>query len=390
MASHPYVNRPASAYWRRAVAGVADRDLDPMNAPPFRISRKDRVATAGSCFAQHIGRYLQAADCTYLVTEPPHPLLNAEAARLTNYGVYTARYGNIYTARQLLQLFARAFGHFTPRENIWCEAGATYLDPFRPSIQPRGFNSERELDIDREQHFRAVREAFETLDVFIFTLGLTEAWASREDGAVFPVCPGVAGGSFSSERHAFVNFGVDDVVADLTTFIEHLRRVNPSAKFILTVSPVPLAATAGDRHVLEATVYSKSVLRVASELVSRHVTNVAYLPSYEIISSGFAGHYFARDKRTVTEEGVVHVMRVFASHFLDASPRSIADRLRRTLGGKPAASQTSVLSDVFRVMCDEEALDALDFDTPETRSVIDEDVVSQTEPVSPHLVTPKP
>ena len=33
--------------------------------------------------------------------------------------------------------------------------------------------------------------AFRDLDVFVFTLGLTEAWVAKADGAVFPLAPGV-------------------------------------------------------------------------------------------------------------------------------------------------------------------------------------------------------
>ena len=41
-----------------------------------------------------------------------------------------------------------------------------------------------------------------------------------------------------------------------------------------------------------------------------------YFPAYEIVAGGFAGDYFAPDRRSVTEEGVAHVMRVFSRHFL--------------------------------------------------------------------------
>ena len=364
MAKHPYADMPDYAFWRRSVAGVAADSIDPVVDVPFKFGARAKVATAGSCFAQHIGRYLKAAGCGYLVTEPAHPLVPEEAARVTNYGVFTARYGNIYTTRQLVQLFERAYGRFEPIEDVWDEGGGVYLDPFRPTIQPRGFNSIRELKIDRERHFRAVRAAFETVDVFVFTLGLTEAWRSTADGAVFPVCPGVSGGVFSRERHEFVNFQVDEVAADLKHFIAGLRTVNPGAKVILTVSPVPLAATAERRHVLTSTVYSKSVLRVAAEMTTRAFPDVAYFPSYELVASGMAGEYFAADKRSVTEQGVAHVMRVFATHFLKgrgASGSSFAQirkKVDSALGVVDEEARTAGLRAAFQVMCDEEALDA--------------------------------
>ena len=56
---------------------------------------------------------------------------------------------------------------------------------------------------------------------------------------------------------------------------------------ILTVSPVPLVATAAGKHVLVATTYSKSVLRVACEEVCQKAADVMYFPSYEIITGNY-------------------------------------------------------------------------------------------------------
>lgn len=364
MTRHPYSDLPDTSYWRRAVGTPAPGALDPVTATPFQIGARTKVAAAGSCFAQHIGRYLKAAGCAALVTEAAHPVMTEAAAIALNYGTYTARTGNIYTARQLLQLIERAYGRFTPQEDIWDEGGGVFLDPFRPTIQPGGFNSQREYDIDRARHFAAVREAFETLDVFIFTLGLTESWRSRVDGAVFPVCPGVSGGRYSADTHEFVNFGVAEVVDDLAAFLQALRAVNPAAKVILTVSPVPLAATAEPQHVLTSTVYSKSVLRVAAEMTVKAHQNVAYFPSYEIVASGFAGNYFAADLRSVTEAGVAHVMRVFAEHYLKGSTAggTFAEIVRKAAapitGVVSAQARAAGLEAAFATMCDEEALDA--------------------------------
>jgi hypothetical protein len=369
MAPHPYSRLPDSAYWRRSVA-QAD-ELDPMTEPPFRFGVKNAIVAAGSCFAQHIGRYLRASGYNYLITEPAHPLVSARAELRLNYGIYSARYGNVYTPRQMLQLFDRAYGRFKPREDVWRESDGMVLDPFRPQIQPGGFNSERELQFDRARHFRAAREAFEKLDIFIFTLGLTEAWRSREDGAIFPLCPGVAGGVFDPSRHEFVNFDVDAIVGDMKAFIARLRDVNRKARVILTVSPVPLMATAEPRHVLVSTVYSKSALRVACEILARQ-QGVAYFPAYEIVAGGFAGDYFAPDRRSVTEEGVAHVMRIFSRHFLKQpfAKLAIGKALDIVTRRPPReAPELQAIEDVFKVMCDEEALDLDSASKPEqTRS----------------------
>jgi hypothetical protein len=359
MTEHPYSSLPNHAYWRRAIANKPVAEIDPVTATRFTIGKSDKVATAGSCFAQHIARHLAGAGFTYFVAEDGHPLIPRGQKAAFNYGVFSARYGNVYTTRQLLQLFDRAFGRFVSHETFWRREDGRYLDPFRPQISPDGFATTAEAATDRAFHLSCVRKMFETLDVFIFTLGLTECFASRQDGAVFPVCPGVSGGVFDPARYHFVNFSVAETTRDLDDFLHRLRHVNPRAKTILTVSPVPLMATAGGQHVLTATTYSKSVLRVAcEEVIARH-DGVDYFPSYEIITGQYhRGRYFGEDLRSVTEEGVAHVMRVFLRHYAAdaASPAATlpAQVIDKTALSEKIIAETAKMVDV---VCDEEALD---------------------------------
>ncbi len=311
MATHPYEMLPAHCFQGEAVA------LDPVARAKFKIGPRDKVATAGSDFAKHIARH---PGLQHLVTEAaPSHITPAEATRL-GYGVYTARYGDIYTSRHLLQLLLRAYGSLVPDELAWTDDNDRLLDPFRPNIQPGGFGSFEELEADRAHHFACVRGAIETMDALVFTLGRTETWASRNDGAVFPVCPGVAGGEFDEAHYQFVNLTVADVVADLETAIWFIRAKNPGAKLILTVSPLPLEATAIDRSVIVSTAYSKSVLRVAAEQVSDAHRNVAYFPAYEIIAGPQArGRFYDESLRDVTAEGVDHMMRLFMDHYAEGN-----------------------------------------------------------------------
>lgn len=355
MTDHPYKSLPDKAFWRRSVAGISPGDVDPVGEFALRITPETRVATAGSCFAQHIARYLGNSGYNYYVAEQGHPILPESMRTKHNYGLFSARYGNIYTARQLWQLFQRAFATFTPQEPVWQVAGDNFVDPFRPTTQPGGFLSPAELEADRQQHFAAVRRMFETLDVFVFTLGLTECWRATADGAVFPLCPGTEGGTFDPERYEFYNQPLDDVIDDLTRFTEALAVINPRAQIILTVSPVPLMATAEPgAHVLSATTYSKSVLRIAAEAMRKRFANTHYFPSYEIITGAFnRGAYFAADLRNVLETGVGHVMGLFMAHVTGGASQTIA---------KPAAqsaelTRLALAEKLVEVECDEVALD---------------------------------
>ncbi|WP_343116080.1 GSCFA domain-containing protein [Ostreiculturibacter nitratireducens] len=353
---HPYVGLPDRQFWKHE-PGIADpAAFDPVSDVPFHIAPEDKVVTAGSCFAQHVARRLSNSGFNHLITEPAPAFVDPDLAERFNYGMFSARYGNIYTTRQLRQLVDRAYGRFRPLAAFWPkDRTERVIDPFRPQIQPEGFVSEAELLADRESHFAAVRSAFENMDVFVFTLGLTECWADVRDGAVFPLAPGVAGGRYRPGEVRFLNFDLEETLADLLAALAAIRAVNPTVRFILTVSPVPLNATMEPRHVYVSSAWSKSVLRLAAERVTRLVPGSVYFPSYEIITAPHVrGRYFGEDCREVLPDGVDHVMRLFFRHFAgegraggEASDGSAATQTREHVAD---------LENCLRILCDEEAI----------------------------------
>ena len=317
---HPYKTLPARAFWRTAVA-QADRDHFPgLYEPRFKITPDTAVATAGSCFAQHIGSYLKLAGCNVCDVEPAPRGMSQKTAQQFGYGVYSARYGNIYTAKQLRQLLEEVSDPAPAPCEVWQRDG-TYLDALRPTIEPFGLTSPEEVRAHRAHHLARLVTLLSEVEVFVFTLGLTESWMDTQSGRVYPVCPGVAGGQFDPMRHEFRNFTCADIVEDLHAIQGLLRRYQPDIKLLLTVSPVPLTATASGEHVLSATSYSKAVLRAAAGQFVQETTETDYFPSLEIITApASGGPWFEDDMRAVRTEGVEKVMLIFfqAHGILDA------------------------------------------------------------------------
>jgi hypothetical protein len=345
--THPYRGLSDEHFWSRSVATPGAHEIDPVVTTSFTIGPNDRVATMGSCFAQHLSRFIQRSGLNYFVPEGGQ-IVDGVDPVVRNFGVFSARYGNVYTVRQALQLLKRAYGEWEPAEAPW-RLGDRWVDPFRPQVEPGGWTSLTGMEADRVEHLAAVRRLFDQTDVLVFTLGLTETWRSREDGAVFPVVPGASGGKFDPADYEFVNFNAAEVSADLLEFADILNAVNPTAKLLLTVSPVPLIATYSEQHVLAATAYSKSVLRVAAAEAEQQHEFVSYFPSYEVITSPAAGgRYFEPDLRSVTDDGVAHVMRVFAKHYFADTPAAVAGGDERILLEFERTSS---------VVCDEEVLD---------------------------------
>ncbi|MBV8634335.1 MAG: GSCFA domain-containing protein [Burkholderiaceae bacterium] len=345
---HPYSDLPERHFWKRFVSNTPWRDLALGGAAKFRLTGDSKIATAGSCFAQHIARYLNRAGHSTYIAETPHPLVVEQGGETDSYKLFSARYGNIYTARQALELFKQAFGLVPMIEDFVTQDGRVY-DLLRPNAVPEGFADLREARADRAWHLSRVRRMFETTDVFVFTLGLTECWYNVEFGHTYPVCPGTARGTYDPERYHFRNLNYREVAADLEGLVIGLREVNPALKLILTVSPVPLVATYTDNDVLVASSYSKSVLRaVCGEIDSRY-NHVQYFPSYEIVSHGASfGQYLASDLREVTERGVAHVMSRFFATFFEGGVPVPANHA----AAAPVAAAPS-MAGLFEVECEE-------------------------------------
>ncbi len=348
--SNPYSNLRDHQLWRRAVSRGEAHLFDPVVNPRFHIAPDARVATAGSCFAQHISRRLREIGFNYYIPEAGDHLPEAERTA-RQYGIFSARFGNLYTTTQLHQLFQEAFGERVPVEQAWRRPDGRYVDPYRQQVEPAGFVCPEDVAADRALHLAAVREMFLNADVLVFTLGLTETWRSKLDGSVFPLAPGVVAGSFDPERHEPINLGVEEVAADLSRFLGQLKAINPGVRVLLTVSPVPLIATFEDRNVLCSTTYSKSVLRVVADMIVRAYDWTDYFPSYEIITGSYAGGlYYEADHREVNRIGVAHAMRCFLKNYTTPDRANIP---------ASAAAPLTVVPKRNGVICDEEAIAAV-------------------------------
>ena len=309
----PFANLPESAFWKTGVAQADPLSVKGLYQRKFKIGAEDRIATAGSCFAQHINGALRMRGYRVMDVEPGPPWLDKPSAGAHGYGLFSARYGNIYTARQLLQLAREAFGEARPSELAW-ERNGRYFDAQRPGVDPEGLDSIAEVRALRDAHLEKVHELFSTMDVFIFTLGLTEAWTDADGKTVFPTAPGTIAGVWDPNRYRFRSFTQAEVMAHVRGFQALIAKHNPGLRMILTVSPVPLTATASGQHVLAATTYSKSVLRAAAGELAAGDEAIDYFPSYEMIASPFSrAAFYEANLRSVRGTGIQAVMRVFFS-----------------------------------------------------------------------------
>lgn len=358
MTDNPYSALPASAYWRSAVAERAAIPDPSWCTPKWQITREDRIATAGSCFAQHIGRHLRASGYRVIDAEPAPMLLPAARHMDHSYGIYSARYGNIYTARQMRQLAEEAFGRSPVSREAWARDGR-YVDALRPTIDPEGHATPEAVHAHRDHHLKRVREVLLDADILVFTLGLTETWEDLETGRALPVCPGTVAGTFDQRRHAFRNLTFREIWDDMVALrsLLHEQRGNRRVRMLLTVSPVPLTATAAGRHVMQATTYSKAVLRAVAGQLTDEFEDIDYFPSFEIVANPWtATTRYARNMRSVLDSSVEMVMRTFMAVHSGTETMPAADRPAKAEGAAAPGADADDLR--MTVKCDEELLDA--------------------------------
>lgn len=362
--SHPYASLPPERFWRTAVAERSAFGIERLWNPKFRVSNRTRIITAGSCFAQHIARALVARGYRWHDAEPAPAQLSPEARRAFHYGTFSFRTGNIYTAKMLVQWLSWAFGESQPPESLWEKAGRFY-DPFRPGVEPGGFVSAAEALASRAVTLAAIRRAVQEAGLFVFTLGLTEAWQDADTGVEYALCPGTVAGRFDAKRHVFVNHKTAAIHAQMAEALRIMRGAQPKLNLLLTVSPVPLTATASQSHVLTATTHSKSVLRAVAGEMAQDMAGVDYFPSYEIITAPtFRGMFYGPNQRSVEAAGVNFVMDSFfrdqAARFApapEAEPETETETAQ-TPNAEPAPDDADDVDAAEDLRCEEEILGA--------------------------------
>lgn len=359
MSKHPYSELPQSAYWAPAVGQCNMFDIADLWSPKFAIRAKDQIATFGSCFAQHISRALIQNGYNWFNAEQGPKQFTDEDNRKFNYGVFSARTGNIYTASLLNQWVNWANGSAQEPDEIWVKDGRVY-DPFRPNVEPQGFESEDEMRRSRTVTINAFRRCLASANVLVFTLGLTESWFNRKRDFEYPLCPGTVAGDFDADTHEFVNQDYNTIRKTLGSAIRAIMALNPKIRVLLTVSPVPLTATMSGNHVLVATMESKSILRAVAGSIARQIPSVDYFPSYEIISAfPFRGTFFESNLRSVNHSGVDHVMKTFFAALAAKGAPAPADAATAARpDAKNPQRKPRVATKDDEVICEEELLGA--------------------------------
>jgi hypothetical protein len=119
-------------------------------------------------------------------------------------------------------------------------------------------------------------------DWCILTLGTAFVFVEKKQQRIVANCHKVPGSQFTRTR-----LSKDEIVLQLSSSIQAIRKINPDIKFILTVSPV--------RHIRDGLVEnqrSKAALLLAVEELTGQHSGVYYFPSYELLLDDLRDYRF--------------------------------------------------------------------------------------------------
>lgn len=300
---------------KNEVAGHGGRLL-PTIYPAFQLAPGEKIFTIGSCFAREIEERLVLAG--YNV---PVKAFQTEADEFPHPGPHLL---NEYNSGTILQRIESVYGGFSYADHMGLEeVKGGYLDLFL-HIHQRPVTLARLLD--RRREIEQVYQNLQDADVLIITLGLVETWFDNLNGCYLNKAPSKESIKSNPGRFCFRRMDVEDVVERMSSCIS-LINANSKKKILLTISPVPIEATFTSSDAILANSYSKSVLRVAAQLLIERFENVQYFPSYEIAISG-GGNSFMDDNVHITEETVDLIMKYLFDNYSQLNSQRLQDSTR--------------------------------------------------------------
>ncbi len=314
---------PASA---RGQFSRGDAFFEVRHTPKWQMNADDVVFTIGSCFARNVEAVLSSKGIAIaqegLGIEPEHFESFDEATGVGGgqKGRVSGGAFNKYTVSSMTHDVRRVLrNEVYPNDGLIELNDGKWFDPHASGLKTAP------LDVALRNR-RILSDAIATVrnaSVIFITMGLSEGWIDLETGLAMNRHPGSLALRSHGSRFQFVNYNHDEIVSDLQEMIALIREIRADMRFVVTVSPVPFAATMRSVDVVVANTYSKSVLRAAAETVTAGDDLVDYFPSYEIVINSPRDLAWKDDQTHVAMPMVRHVMQIFQNTYFADSVQAV-------------------------------------------------------------------
>lgn len=283
-----------------------------MNGKNLKIQRSQRFLTMGSCFSDHLGKYLQ---------------VHKFDVRVNPLGIVY----NPYSLSLLIDQIA------DPSIKIGDEMLVHNDGLWHSWLHHGQFSRENKDDLllRLEAAIKETNLYFHDLDYLIITLGSAHAYRLQKTGMVVSNCHKVPAGQFEK-----VLQDSNNITAWLSEGLKNLRSLNPKLQVILTVSPV--------RYIRDGLIennLSKAQLITAAHNLTSQLDFCTYFPAYEIIIDELRDYrFYDTDMVHPGQQAIDYVLSKFIDHhFLEDAKeqvRVIGD-LQRSINHRPHHPQSA-------------------------------------------------
>lgn len=270
-----------------------------------KITLADKFFTIGSCFSDEIGEKL--AENKFLTSQNP--------------------FGTVYNPISIHHLLLLGLNKQFP--SAWSYAvneDIHFNYHFHSSFSALSRN---EIENSIQKSISNANEFLSIATRVVITYGTSFVYRLKSNREIAANCHKMPSALFEKEL-----LTESDIVKSFEGFYSKLKSVNPSAKVILTVSPV--------RHLkdtLELNAVSKSTLRMACHALISKFPDVEYFPAYEILLDDLRDYRFYKtDRIHPTEEAVEYIWGKFIdAHFNEQTKKFISEwsKIKNDLAHRP-------------------------------------------------------
>ena len=266
----------------------------PLPNYPFRIAYQHQILSMGSCFAEHIGAFLQRRKFRQLLNP----------------------YGIVYHPEVLTQLLGQLLDDQAPNpSDLFAQQGLwRHYDFHSRFAHPDPTQAADQLKQQHQEGAKAVRQ----LDILVLTLGTAYGYQLAKSGAWVNNCHKQPAALFDKKLSE-----VSTMTSDLRAVLLRLKEINPQLQVILTVSPV--------RHLRDGLLEnqgSKARLLLTQEALTAELDFVHYFPAYEILLDELRDYrYYANDLLHPSALAIEIITDRFAQAFLSADTLALSKQI---------------------------------------------------------------
>jgi hypothetical protein len=258
----------------------------------FKIDYGQSIGLWGSCFTEHIGRFLEQS--------------------LFNTAINPC--GIIYNPISILEALQLSIGIKTLDENTLFEKDGIWYSWAHHSQFWGNTKTELLQKIESQTIIKVP-------NIMMITFGTSYAYQLKSNGKIVANCHKVPGNQFSK-----MLLSSNEIVGAWREEIQKLLVIQPDLKIILTVSPVRHWRDGAAENTL-----SKSILiQAVHELKALFPEHVFYFPAYEIVLDELRDYrFFKEDMIHPNEQAVAYVWEQFCNAFFNVSTNEILKKIQQ-------------------------------------------------------------